>query len=338
MDRDQADGALALDRPQSFNDRAHWQTASAIARHLDGNKIAVDGAQGAIRRDRHLAAELFLVDRHQPAAAARQAAKNAEHAMLGAVEKFYDARGGFVLAALLDAQQHAVADAGDFARARPARHDDADDRRRAVGGLVPFGRPRQKLAVGIAAGDVGEYNGRQGAWIVQAFAQTIDLSGVGKLAQHAIEGGAVGVLGAKRARDLARANLAAALADKGDKLLAGGQAGVFHLKFFGPRIGPIRRPIFFRQQAKNYSAASVGGLRAPGLRASGRLPAPGFLDDALICRAVPGDGRLALRGRACGAAPVRSARASIRATASSSVTVSGVLSAGKVALTPLWLT
>ena len=96
--------------------------------------------------------------------------------MLGAVQKFYDARGGFFLAALLDAQQRAVADAGDFARARAARHDDADHRRRAVGGLVPFGRPRQQFAVGIAAGDVGEHDGRQGAWIVQAFAQTIDLA------------------------------------------------------------------------------------------------------------------------------------------------------------------
>ena len=143
MDCDQADGALALDRAQSFNDRAHWQTELAIARHLHGNEIAIDGAQGAIGRDRHLAAELFLVDRHQPAAAPGQSAKNTEHAMLGAVQKFYDARGGFVLAALFDAQQRAVADAGDFARARPARHDDADDRRRAVGGLVPFGRPRQ---------------------------------------------------------------------------------------------------------------------------------------------------------------------------------------------------
>ena len=38
--------------------------------------------------------------------------------MLGAVQKFDDARGGFFFAALLDAQQRAVADAGDFARAR----------------------------------------------------------------------------------------------------------------------------------------------------------------------------------------------------------------------------
>src|SRR5436305_11165047 len=84
-----------------------------------------------------------------------------------------------------------------------------------------------------------------------------------------------------------------------------------------------------------YSAACVvlrGGW-------AGRLAAPGGrFDDALMCLAVPGDGRLLRRGRACGAGALRSARALISATASSSVTVSGVLSAGKVALTPLWLT
>ena len=85
MNRDQADGALALYRTKSFNDRARWQTESAIARHLDCDQIAINGAQGAIGRDRHLAAELFLVDRHQPAAAAGQPAKNTEHAMFCAV-------------------------------------------------------------------------------------------------------------------------------------------------------------------------------------------------------------------------------------------------------------
>ena len=42
----------------------------------------------------------------------------------------------------------------------------------------------------------------------------------------------------------------------------------------------------------------------------GRLlaPTPDFFDDALTTRAVPGDGRLAVRGRACGAGPLRSAR------------------------------
>src|SRR6516165_5502791 len=87
-----------------------------------------------------------------------------------------------------------------------------------------------------------------------------------------------------------------------------------------------------------YSAACV--VLRGGLSLVGRFAvAPGDLfDDALMCRAVPGDGRFALRGRACGAGALRSARASIRATASSRVTVSGVLSAGSVALMPPWLT
>lgn len=87
---------------------------------------------------------------------------------------------------------------------------------------------------------------------------------------------------------------------------------------------------------EDYSAACfvLRGLCAGGF---GALPG-GRFDDALICLAVPGEGRLDRRGRACGAGAVRSARASISATASSSVTVSGVLSAGSVALTPLWLT
>jgi hypothetical protein len=87
---------------------------------------------------------------------------------------------------------------------------------------------------------------------------------------------------------------------------------------------------------EDYSAACVV-LRGFCAGRFGALPG-GRFDDALMCLAVPGDGRLVRRGRACGAGAVRSARASISATASSSVTVSGVLSAGNVALTPLWLT
>jgi hypothetical protein len=78
--------------------------------------------------------------------------------------------------------------------------------------------------------------------MMQALAAAVDLAGVGKFAQHAIERGAVGVLGAESARDLAGADLAATLADEGCKLLAGGQAGVFHRLFFGQFFGPLMKP------------------------------------------------------------------------------------------------
>ncbi len=150
------------------------------------------------------AAELLLVDRHQPAAAAGQAAENAEHAMLGAIDELDDAAAGLLVAGSLDADQRAVADAGDFARPGAARRGDADDRRRAVRLFVPFGRPRQKFAVAVAAGDVGEHDGRQRAGVMQPLAPAVDLTFVGEFAQHAVERGAVGILGAEGARDLAR--------------------------------------------------------------------------------------------------------------------------------------
>ena len=52
----------------------------AVARHFDRDEIAVDGARGGVGGNAQFAAELLLVDRHQPAAAAGQAAKNAERA------------------------------------------------------------------------------------------------------------------------------------------------------------------------------------------------------------------------------------------------------------------
>ena len=116
-----------------------------------------------------------------------------------------------LLAALLDPQQGAVADAGDLARRRAARNPHADFRRGAVLGLVPFGRQRDQLAVGVARGDVGDHDLGQGPGMMQLLAAALDAAFVGELAQHVLERGAVGVLHAEGARDLARADLAGLL-------------------------------------------------------------------------------------------------------------------------------
>ena len=71
MNRNQADGALALDRAKSFNDRAHWQTESATARDFDGDEVAVSRTRCAALGNAKLASKLLLVDRHQSSAAAR---------------------------------------------------------------------------------------------------------------------------------------------------------------------------------------------------------------------------------------------------------------------------
>ncbi len=209
-------------------------------RHLDRHQIAVLRIAAGAGRDRKLAAELLLVDRREPPAAARQRAEDAEHALLGPVDDLDDAAAVadrfVVFAALLDPQQSAVADARDLAGARAARHAHADLRRRAVRLLVPFGRNRDQFAIGVAAADIGEHDLGQGAGMMQLLLALRDAALVGELAQRALELGAVGVLEPEGARDLARADAARLLADEGEDLLLGRMRwlarGAFHEKWF----------------------------------------------------------------------------------------------------------
>jgi hypothetical protein len=97
---------------------------------------------------------------------------------------------------------------------------DADDRRRAVGLFVPLGRSGHELAVAVAAGDVRKNDRWQSAGVMQPFAVAIDPAFIGQIAQHTLERGTIGILGAEGARDFADADLAAAFADEGDKFLA----------------------------------------------------------------------------------------------------------------------
>ena len=127
-----------------------------------------------------------------------------------------------LVAGLLDPQQRAVADAGNLVARRVAWNAHANLGRGAVLGLVPFGRQCDQLAVGIARGDVAEHDVGQGAGMMQLLAAALDAAFVGKLAQHALEVGAVGVLHAEGARDLAGADLAGMLADEGEDVVFGG--------------------------------------------------------------------------------------------------------------------
>ena len=204
-----------------------------MARHLDRDEIAVFRAGGMIAGDSELATELLFVDRYEAAAAARQAAKDSEHAVLGAVDQLDDAPARFLVAGSLDAQQRAVADACDFSRPRAAGCDDADDRRSAVSVFVPFRGARQQLAVAVAAGDVGKHDLGQRAGAMQPLAMPLDAAAIRQLAQHALEFRPIGILRAKCARDFARADLAGVLADKGKKLLARGQGSACHRALIG---------------------------------------------------------------------------------------------------------
>src|SRR5262249_59590009 len=117
-------------------------------RDLDGDQVALPRVGGGAGRNRELAPELLLVDRRQPSAAAGQRAKDAEHALPGAIDDLDDAalmadlRVVVVFGARLgDADQRAVVDARDLARPRAARRRDANLRRRPARLPVPFRRP-----------------------------------------------------------------------------------------------------------------------------------------------------------------------------------------------------
>jgi hypothetical protein len=217
---DQAHGALSLERAESLDDASARQAKSSVPAHLEGNEVTVGSARCRLGGNCDFAAELRLIDWNEPAAAARKRAENTERAVFGAVDEFYDASADVLSGGPLDAKERTVADAGDFVGASAARRMDADDRRRAMERFVPLGRTGQELAIAVAAGDVGENDRRQSAGVMQPFAPAIDAAFIGQIAQHALERGAIRILGAEGARDFADADLAASFADEGDKFLA----------------------------------------------------------------------------------------------------------------------
>jgi hypothetical protein len=83
---------------------------------------------------------------------------------------------------------------------------DADLGSGAVLGLIPFGRDRDQFAVAVARRDVGDHDMGQRPGMVQLLAALLDAAFVPELAQHGLERGAVGVLHAEGARDLAGAD------------------------------------------------------------------------------------------------------------------------------------
>ncbi len=133
MDGDQADRAFARERAEPLDHAPGRQAQARRAAGLDRDQVAVLRVGGAAGRNAELLAEHFLVDRLQPAAAVRRFAENPQHAVLGMIDDLDDAAAvadAVVVFGFLDVQQHAVADAGGFARPRLARGVNADLRRR----------------------------------------------------------------------------------------------------------------------------------------------------------------------------------------------------------------
>src|SRR5262245_63836889 len=94
VDGDEADRALGRERAELFRHaRAGKPIAAPARRDLDRHQIAIARVGAGARWDRKLLAELFLVDRREPPAAIRRRARNAEHALPGAVDELDDEPG-----------------------------------------------------------------------------------------------------------------------------------------------------------------------------------------------------------------------------------------------------
>ncbi len=130
--------------------------------------------------------------------------------------------GTFIVVALLGAEQRAIADGRcEFRLASAAaRKLDEDFRRRAEFFFVPIGRDGDEFAIGRAARDVGEDDGRHLARLVNTAATAVDRALILELAEHRLEGDLRRpAADAEGAADIALADLAGLLSDEGRDLL-----------------------------------------------------------------------------------------------------------------------
>ena len=112
--------------------------------------------------------------------------------------------------------------------------------RRALG--VPLDRRGDKLAVAVAACDVGQHHGRQLARLVQRLAAAVHDAVVFEIAEHLLQPDAVAALDAEGARDLALADLAGGLGDEGEDLVAARAAAWCRQNRPCSRPGRVPRP------------------------------------------------------------------------------------------------
>ena len=169
--------------PSRSTTRAVGKTKPRRAADLDGDQVAVFGLGCRAGRNGDLLAEHFLVHRLEAPAAVRQLVKNSKHASFGMIDDLDDAAAvadAVVGFRFVDAQQHAIAEAGGFARPCLARDRNADFRGGPMRLFVPFVGRGDEVAVAVAGGDVGEHGGGQGAGVVQLLVALLDRAFVGR--------------------------------------------------------------------------------------------------------------------------------------------------------------
>ena len=120
----------------------------------------------------------------------RNRSENAQHAVLGMIDDFNDAAtmaNSVVFLRLIDADQHAVAETGGFARSRFAWNRDTDLGCGSVRVLVPFVGRCDQIAVAVARRHICEHGRGQGARMMQLLPSFLDGALVGHIAQQAFK-------------------------------------------------------------------------------------------------------------------------------------------------------
>ena len=227
-----------LSEPSRSFTRAVGRPKRPCARQLDRDQVAVAAPVGGAGRNGELAAELLLVDRHQPAAAARQRAEDAEHALPGAVEDLDDAAGVADRVAVLAGSPRCASARGRRRRGfRPgapcAAHECGFSAPRRAPRCPIRSAPRSVRRRSRPVMSASTTEGRAPAWC-SFLRRRLDLALVGQFAQHLLAASrGRRSSGRRRARSRAR-RPCPVRADEGEKRPRGrgGRRGAAWCGFF----------------------------------------------------------------------------------------------------------
>src|ERR1700674_1092305 len=228
VDRDQADRALALHRAQALAHLHLRLPVGALLEEIGHHEVTFHGAAFAAFGHHQLAAEAFLVHRHEAAAAAGRRPEDAKDLRARLLDELDDAAvvadRVLGIAGFLGAQEPPVADAGGGAGLGRAGEDQADARRRAVLLLVPLHGLGDELAVVVSRGHFRYHHGGQAAGDGELAAAARQLARVVQPAQDLPELGLARPVEAEGAHEVALGHVAAARGDEGYEFFAARRA------------------------------------------------------------------------------------------------------------------
>ena len=119
----------------------------------------------------------------------RDLSENPQHAVLGMIDDLDDAAtmaNAAVFVGLIDAEQHAVAETGGFARSRFAWNGDTDLGCGSVRVLVPFVGRGDEIAVAVARRHICEHGRGQGPRMMQFLPPFLDGAFVGHIREAGV--------------------------------------------------------------------------------------------------------------------------------------------------------